>query len=211
MKTTDWEVASRLHSHTTYRLQVFGISASSDFQPRYSFLGDDIRTTSQIRRLDVKFALLFWLPLLTYAPGALGRVVASEGQSPVSLDWTTLGKLDYQRGDVPREINQIFGKTVRLKGFMVPVEDSQSSVTEFLLVPNALMCVHVPPPPPNYIVHVRMKPGVNIDVAHVAITVDGTLSVTKVKGGLFAASYEMQGDSVKRIHDPNSEWWNWRN
>jgi len=164
-----------------------------------------------MKHSNFEFSLWLLLPFLTLPSFAFGKAAQSDMQTPVSLDWTTLGKLDYQSGNVPREINAIFGKTVRLKGFMVPVEDSQSEVTEFLLVPNALACVHVPPPPPNYIVHVRMKPGKNIEVAHVAVTVDGMLSVTKVKGGLFAASYEMTGDTVKKIHDPNSEWWNWRN
>ena len=39
---------------------------------------------------------------------------------------------------------------------MVPLEDDLDVVTEFLLVPYAGACIHVPPPPPNQIVYVKM-------------------------------------------------------
>ncbi|MEM7408556.1 MAG: DUF3299 domain-containing protein [Pseudomonadota bacterium] len=47
------------------------------------------------------------------------------------------------------------GRRVRLPGYVLPLEFSGDSVTEFLLVPFVGACIHVPPPPPNQIVHVR--------------------------------------------------------
>jgi len=39
------------------------------------------------------------------------------------------------------------GKTVRLPGFIVPIDYSGTGVTAFILVPFVGACVHVPPPP----------------------------------------------------------------
>jgi hypothetical protein len=65
----------------------------------------------------------------------------------------------------------------RVPGYMVPLEDNLEEVTEFLLVPYPGACLHVPPPPPNQIVHVIMEGNKK---AHVrlwmeAVWVEGTL------------------------------------
>jgi hypothetical protein len=44
--------------------------------------------------------------------------------------------------------------TIRLPGYMLPLEFNGTGVTEFLLVPWVGACIHTPPPPPNQIVHV---------------------------------------------------------
>jgi len=41
------------------------------------------------------------------------------------------------------------GATIELAGFMVPIEVKDSKVSQFLLVPEAGQCIHVPPPPMN--------------------------------------------------------------
>ncbi len=44
------------------------------------------------------------------------------------------------------------GKTVRLPGFIVPIDYSGTGVTTFILVPYVGACIHVPPPPANQLV-----------------------------------------------------------
>jgi hypothetical protein len=41
------------------------------------------------------------------------------------------------------------GTTIELAGFMVPIEVKGDKVSQFLLVPEAGQCIHVPPPPMN--------------------------------------------------------------
>ncbi len=56
------------------------------------------------------------------------------------------------------------GATVRLPGFIVPLEAVKSGdVSEFLLVPYFGSCIHVPPPPPNQIVYVHTGKRSGID------------------------------------------------
>src|SRR5580765_6488729 len=46
---------------------------------------------------------------------------------------------------------------IRIAGFVVPLEYVGDKVTEFLLVPYFGACIHLPPPPPNQIIHVFAK------------------------------------------------------
>lgn len=48
------------------------------------------------------------------------------------------------------------GQDVRIPGYLLPLEISAGKVTEFLLVPYIGACIHVPPPPPNQIVYVKV-------------------------------------------------------
>ena len=41
------------------------------------------------------------------------------------------------------------GESIELAGFMVPTQIIEDKVTQFLLVPEAGQCIHVPPPPVN--------------------------------------------------------------
>ena len=52
-------------------------------------------------------------------------------------------------------VKDLNGKTVRLPGYVLPLEMSGLKVTEFLLVPYVGACIHTPPPPPNQIVLVK--------------------------------------------------------
>jgi len=71
-----------------------------------------------------------------------------------------------------------------IPGFIVPLEDWASDVSEFLLVPYVGACVHTPAPPPNQLVHVRMRenrrvraPGWNPVWIHGELRVDETTSI----------------------------------
>jgi hypothetical protein len=56
-------------------------------------------------------------------------------------------------------VEELDGRRIRMPGYVLPLEFSGKNITEFLLVPFVGACVHVPPPPPNQIVYVRMKSG----------------------------------------------------
>lgn len=88
------------------------------------------------------------------------------------------------------------GKTVSLPGFVVPLEGTNEEITEFLLVPYFGACIHVPPPPPNQIVHVTMKSGVPIDSLYDAVVITGTFNAQNWQGELAKTGYKMQGIGV---------------
>lgn len=53
--------------------------------------------------------------------------------------------------------DKLNGVVIRLAGYLLPLEFSDDGVRDFLLVPYVGACVHVPPPPPNQIVLVRLS------------------------------------------------------
>lgn len=54
-------------------------------------------------------------------------------------------------------VEELDGEHVRMPGYLLPLELDGTQVTEFFLVPYVGACIHVPPPPPNQIVHVTLE------------------------------------------------------
>ncbi|MGR5355091.1 DUF3299 domain-containing protein [Vibrio chagasii] len=69
------------------------------------------------------------------------------------------------------------GKKVRIPGFLVPIAFSAPLVaTEFLLVPTAGACIHMPPPPANQIVRVSYPEGYKVETVQYPVWVEGVIS-----------------------------------
>jgi hypothetical protein len=51
----------------------------------------------------------------------------------------------------------IDGQRVRLKGYLLPLVESEETTRDFLLVPFVGACIHVPPPPANQVVAIRAQ------------------------------------------------------
>jgi hypothetical protein len=72
----------------------------------------------------------------------------SAAEKAPSLTWENLRGLDPQSGKMPADLKKHDGTIVRVPGYIIPLEDSDQAVSEFLLVPYPLACIHVPAPPP---------------------------------------------------------------
>jgi len=120
-----------------------------------------------------------------------------DDQVPLDLDWSTLRALDPISGTAPEVLQAVDGKLVRVAGFIVPLEDSQKSVSEFLLVPSPQACIHVPPPPPNQIIHVKMSPGAGTKMNYGPVWVKGRLRITEVSHAYGKASFDMVGEATE--------------
>ncbi|MDO6638261.1 DUF3299 domain-containing protein [Pseudoalteromonas carrageenovora] len=93
-------------------------------------------------------------------------------------------------------VKALDGQSVSLPGFVVPLEGDSEVITEFLLVPYFGACIHVPPPPPNQIVHVTIKGGVPIDSLYDAIVVTGIISTQSWSGEIAQVGYKMKAVGV---------------
>ena len=56
-------------------------------------------------------------------------------------------------------VENLNATSIKIPGYLLPLEFSSRNVTEFLLVPWVGACIHTPPPPPNQIVHVVLDEG----------------------------------------------------
>jgi len=75
----------------------------------------------------------------------------------------------------------IDGKTIRMPGYVLPLEFSGNKVTEFLLVPWVGACIHTPPPEPNQIVYVKPDTAFEMRRAFDAVWVTGRIAATGSK------------------------------
>ncbi len=89
------------------------------------------------------------------------------------------------------------GQSIRIPGYVVPLEETKDGLKEFLLVPYFGACIHSPPPPANQIIHVlpqSMPKGVrSMD----PVWISGTLVREKTDSYMGAASYRMQAQRVE--------------
>ncbi len=122
---------------------------------------------------------------------------AQRGSDTPVADWRLLAGLDYQNGSMTPELQIVDGKTVRVPGYMVPLEDSATGVTEFILVPYYGACIHTPPPPPNQMVYVKMENDRRVDVnLWDPIWIEGELNITEVDSPYGAISHQLAGVRV---------------
>lgn len=89
------------------------------------------------------------------------------------------------------------GKRVKLPGFVVPLEGDGQELSEFLLVPYYAACIHVPPPPANQTVYVKVPKGdARIRHAFDTVWLTGIMSAKPFTSDLATASYQIQAEGV---------------
>lgn len=83
------------------------------------------------------------------------------------------------------------GKPIRIAGFVVPLEGTAQSLTEFLLVPYFGACIHVPPPPSNQIIHIKSSKPLSGVRSMDAIWVSGTLHTAITDTAMGTSGYRL--------------------
>jgi hypothetical protein len=90
------------------------------------------------------------------------------------------------------------GAVVRLPGFIIPLDARRDGVvSEFLLVPYFGACIHVPPPPPNQLVYVRMARRTTLQSIYDAYWITGKLRLQTTTTHLGAAAYELSAEKIE--------------
>ena len=111
-----------------------------------------------------------------------------------------------ERGAAARQtgsiaVNKRLSETkVKIPGFVVPlVVNDNGVVSEFFLVPYFGACIHVPPPPPNQIVYVKLvgSGGVRLASEEDAYWVTGTLHTQTNGTSLAKAAYTLDASRME--------------
>ncbi|MCR5813935.1 MAG: DUF3299 domain-containing protein [Desulfovibrio sp.] len=136
-----------------------------------------------------------WLVLLSLV-GCFLLLPARLWAEPRTVSWADLLPRDQALALKGAVNSSLQGQEIVLKGFVVPLErDADNNLCEFLLVPYFGACIHVPPPPANQIVHVRLpRAAKGIETMDVA-SVTGRLSVDSEDG---QAGYELENADLVR-------------
>jgi hypothetical protein len=129
-------------------------------------------------------------------PDARSRFLA--GPPPAAHDYLGEGGLAAQQVMDFSVNKSLDGDTVKIPGFIVPLDIGKDGlVSEFFLVPYFGACIHVPPPPPNQIVYVRMNKGVALDSIYEAYWITGRMKTTNKTTRLGASAYQLDGSKVE--------------
>lgn len=117
-----------------------------------------------------------------------------EGDGPAMLpDEIMTGRVVPEMGDVEG----------RIPGFVVPLKTTNDMrILEFFLVPYYGACIHVPPPPPNQIIHVKYPEGFELRALYDPVWIEGRLVIEQTENDVAASSYSMDASSVELYSAP---------
>ena len=111
-----------------------------------------------------------------------------------------LGNFNYDAdkgGNIPADVKALNGATVRVRGFMVPM-DQADSVTQFALVADLFACCFGQPPQVQHTVIANCPPGKAVSYYPDELVVEGKLKVEEKKeDGFIVSLFEMEVASVK--------------
>jgi hypothetical protein len=95
-------------------------------------------------------------------------------------------------------VESLDGKRIKLPGFVVPLEGDGRAVSEFLLVPYAGACIHVPPPPANQSVYVKIpEDDAQAHKVFDAVWVIGTMSAKPFTTEYTTAGYQIKAEEIQ--------------
>jgi hypothetical protein len=143
---------------------------------------------TKFMKILVAFCLLSFL---------LQNVYSSE------TSWETLKTLENDpktKSPVAKgELKKIIGKEITIKGFMMPLDYDSKAIVEFLLMPYVPACMHVPPPPANQLILVKMKKGTTVAPSFYPVEMTGVLTIDANKD--LESSYKLEGLKLKEIKE----------
>lgn len=115
--------------------------------------------------------------------------VQHEGDGPALLPD------EIMTGRVVPEMANVDG---RIPGFVVPLKTTEDmEILEFFLVPYYGACIHVPPPPPNQIIHVKYREGFKLEALYDPVWIEGTLVIERTENVMGTSSYSIVAESVE--------------
>lgn len=159
------------------------------------------------------YLLVFLFPLIamgqpSVAPDGAGEANHGVTGAPVldpkkmakdEIGWDLLQKYDLKTKKAERVLTDRIKKPLTLTGFAIPLEFDKKQVNEFLLVPYVPSCMHVPPPPENQIVYVKLKKAEAVDNLWYPLQISGELQLDEKKSK--DALYNLNATKLKIIKE----------
>ena len=111
-----------------------------------------------------------------------------------------LGNFDYDAdkgGNIPKDVLDLTGATVRLHGFMIPIDQAES-ITQFALVPSLFACCFGQPPQVQHTIVCKAPAGKAVSYYPDELVIEGKLKVEEKKDeGFIVSIFEVDVTSVK--------------
>ena len=111
-----------------------------------------------------------------------------------------LGNFDYDAdkgGNIPADVKALSGTTIRLHGFMIPIDQAEN-ITQFALVPSLFACCFGQPPQIQHTVVCKAPAGKAVSYFPDELVVEGKLKVEEKKDdGFIVSIFQVDVTSVK--------------
>jgi len=111
-----------------------------------------------------------------------------------------LGNFEYDEekpGQIPADVRQLNGAEVRLRGYMIPMDQAEN-ITQFALVPSLFACCFGQPPQIQHTIVVNCPKGKAVSYCPDEVIAQGKLKVEEKKDdGYVVSIFEVAADSVK--------------
>jgi hypothetical protein len=193
--------------------QAFAASKYVTALPIYKRLATQIKEKDRLGAIEEKIrvcqknlasdpAATLQLPGQQVATNPEARKPHSAPKPGETLDTSIkeLGNFDYDQekgGDIPKDVRRLTGSKIRVKGFMIPMDQAQH-ITQFALVPSLFACCYGQPPQIQHTIVVNCPKGKAVDYCPDEIVVEGDLKVEEKKDDGFVVSlFEVTAASVK--------------
>jgi hypothetical protein len=123
-----------------------------------------------------------------------------DGEVPEFLNIKDLGNFEYdgeKGGGIPADVKALSDKPIRIRGFMIPLDQSEN-ISQFALVPSLFACCFGQPPQIQHTIIVKTPKGKTISYYPDELLIEGKLKVDEKKEDGFVVSvFEMSATSVK--------------
>jgi len=106
---------------------------------------------------------------------ALREQLAKDGLDVDGLFAARLAIMEKREAAATGVNEELVGTSVRLPGYVLPLQFKDRKAVEFLLVPTVGACIHTPPPPANQIVHVVYPKGIEVTGLFTPVWITGTM------------------------------------
>lgn len=138
-----------------------------------------------------------------YGIGSVREQVAMRFLSPVSPEYERIVELTSDLKDKGVEVETLLarfqeveaearrqdsavdkrleGQFIRMPGYALPLEYEGAAIQEFLLVPYVGACVHVPPPPQNQMVFVKLSEPFIVTDLFTPVWITGRVAIKKTE------------------------------
>ena len=117
-----------------------------------------------------------------------------------SLQIKDLGNFEYDAdkgGNIPADVTALSGSTVRVNGFMIPIDQAEN-ITSFALVPSLFACCFGQPPQVQHTIICKAPAGKAVGYYPDELLVEGKLNVEEKKDeGFIVSLFEIEVTSVK--------------
>jgi hypothetical protein len=136
-------------------------------------------------------------------PGARTKVLAAAGDKPYDKTFDDLRfeiKLDepFRREMLPQAVESMFGKRVRIRGFILPTAQ-KSGIKQFVLVRDNQECCFGPGAALYDCIFVEMQGERTAEFSIRPVAVEGTFGFKEIvgPGGRHLAIYHLDGESAR--------------